>query len=98
MLTEPSFTIGIEEEYLLVDPRTRDLIREAPPEMMPRCVSELEDQVTPKRCGHFAGKQLIGSEEMAFKLRAAIDARRDPGFVIVANRTDRDRVGEDVAA
>jgi carboxylate-amine ligase len=48
MLTEPSFSIGIEEEYLLVDPRTRDLIREVPPEMMPRCVSKLEGQVTPE--------------------------------------------------
>src|SRR6266403_5884766 len=47
----------------------------------------LEDQVTPKRCGHFEGKQLIGAEEMVLKLRAALDARRDPAFVIVA-RTD----------
>src|SRR5689334_13325842 len=47
----------------------------------------LEDQVTPKRCGHFQGKQIIPSEEMVLKLRAAAAARRDPDFVIVA-RTD----------
>jgi 2-methylisocitrate lyase-like PEP mutase family enzyme len=47
----------------------------------------LEDQVTPKRCGHFEGKQVIPAEEMVLKLRAALTARRDPDFVIVA-RTD----------
>src|SRR5581483_9870881 len=36
----------------------------------------LEDQVTPKRCGHFEGKQLIPADEMVLKLRAALDARR----------------------
>jgi 2-methylisocitrate lyase-like PEP mutase family enzyme len=44
----------------------------------------LEDQVTPKRCGHFAGKQVIPVAEMVLKLKAALDARRDPDFVIVA--------------
>jgi 2-methylisocitrate lyase-like PEP mutase family enzyme len=47
----------------------------------------LEDQVAPKRCGHFEGKQVIPAEEMVLKLRAALAARRDPDFVIVA-RTD----------
>jgi 2-methylisocitrate lyase-like PEP mutase family enzyme len=47
----------------------------------------LEDQVSPKRCGHFQGKQIIAVDEMVLKLRAALDARRDPNFVIVA-RTD----------
>ncbi len=47
----------------------------------------LEDQVAPKRCGHFQGKQIIPVEEMVLKLRAAISARRDADFVIVA-RTD----------
>src|SRR6516225_4450654 len=47
----------------------------------------LEDQVTPKRCGHFQGKQVIPAGEMVLKLRAALDARRDPDLVIVA-RTD----------
>ena len=47
----------------------------------------LEDQVWPKRCGHMAGKELIPAEEMVQKIRAAVDARRDPDFVIKA-RTD----------
>jgi 2-methylisocitrate lyase-like PEP mutase family enzyme len=47
----------------------------------------LEDQVTPKRCGHFAGKQVIPAAEMVLKLRAALEARQDPDFVVVA-RTD----------
>jgi 2-methylisocitrate lyase-like PEP mutase family enzyme len=47
----------------------------------------LEDQVSPKRCGHFEGKQVIPAEEMVLKLRAALSSRRDPDFVIIA-RTD----------
>lgn len=47
----------------------------------------LEDQVMPKRCGHFTGKAVIPTEEMVGKLRAAVDARRDADFVINA-RTD----------
>ena len=47
----------------------------------------LEDQVAPKRCGHFAGKQIIPVEQMVEKLRIALDSRRDPNFVIIA-RTD----------
>src|SRR5579885_1656706 len=49
----------------------------------------LEDQVTPKRCGHFEGKQVIPAAEMVLKLRAALDARRDPDFVIVARTNAR---------
>jgi 2-methylisocitrate lyase-like PEP mutase family enzyme len=47
----------------------------------------LEDQAMPKKCGHFAGKQLVPAEEMRQKLRAMLEARRDPDFFIVA-RTD----------
>jgi len=47
----------------------------------------IEDQVAPKRCGHMEGKHVIDSSEMAEKLRAAIEARRSPNFVIIA-RTD----------
>lgn len=47
----------------------------------------IEDQVNPKRCGHLAGKQVVSPEEMVSKLRAALDARSDPDFVIMA-RTD----------
>ena len=44
----------------------------------------LEDQVFPKRCGHFAGKSLIPIEEAAKKISAAVDARLDPDFMIIA--------------
>ncbi len=47
----------------------------------------IEDQVFPKRCGHMLGKQVIPSEEMEAKLRAAVDARQDDDFIIMA-RTD----------
>ncbi len=47
----------------------------------------LEDQVLPKRCGHLTGKSLIASDAMSAKIRAAVSARVDPDFVIVA-RTD----------
>lgn len=47
----------------------------------------LEDQVAPKRCGHLSGKAVVPASEMSEKIRAAIAARRDPEFVIIA-RTD----------
>jgi 2-methylisocitrate lyase-like PEP mutase family enzyme len=47
-------------------------------------VLHLEDQAVPKKCGHFAGKQLVAPEEMQQKLRAMLEARRDPDFFIVA--------------
>lgn len=47
----------------------------------------LEDQHMPKRCGHLSGKALVEPEVMAAKVRAAVAARRDPSFVIIA-RTD----------
>jgi 2,3-dimethylmalate lyase len=47
----------------------------------------IEDQVHPKRCGHMAGKQVIAPSEMVSKIKAALDARQDPDFVIMA-RTD----------
>jgi 2-methylisocitrate lyase-like PEP mutase family enzyme len=48
---------------------------------------QIEDQVFPKRCGHFSGKDVIPTAEMVAKLRAVLDARRDPDLVVVA-RTD----------
>lgn len=48
---------------------------------------QLEDQENPKKCGHLSGKRLVSTSEMARKIGAAVEARRDPDFVIVA-RTD----------
>jgi methylisocitrate lyase len=47
----------------------------------------IEDQVGAKRCGHRPGKELVSKEEMADRIKAAVDARTDSGFVVMA-RTD----------
>ena len=48
---------------------------------------QIEDQVFPKRCGHFAGKEVIPAAEMVAKVKAAVDTRRDRDLLIIA-RTD----------
>ncbi len=57
----------------------------------------LEDQVMPKRCGHLTGKGVVATEVMAAKVRAAVAARRDPDFVIVARTDARSVEGFDAA-
>lgn len=47
----------------------------------------IEDQVTPKRCGHLSGHQVISRAEFAGKIRAAVEARKDPDLLVIA-RTD----------
>jgi len=47
----------------------------------------IEDQVGAKRCGHRPGKELVGTDEMVDRIKAAVDARTDPAFVVLA-RTD----------
>src|SRR3954469_20564700 len=47
----------------------------------------IEDQVGSKRCGHRPGKELVTTQEMCDRIKAAVDARTDPGFVVMA-RTD----------
>jgi 2-methylisocitrate lyase-like PEP mutase family enzyme len=56
-------------------------------ERMGASAIQLEDQTSPKRCGHLEGKTLISTAEMAGKIRAAVDARHDEATLIVA-RTD----------
>jgi 2-methylisocitrate lyase-like PEP mutase family enzyme len=51
----------------------------------------IEDQVSPKRCGHLDGKELVSVSEFVAKIRAALAARRDPDFVVIA-RTDANGV------
>jgi len=48
---------------------------------------QIEDQVFPKRCGHFSGKEVIPAAEMVAKIKAAVDARRDGDLLVIA-RTD----------
>jgi carboxyvinyl-carboxyphosphonate phosphorylmutase len=57
----------------------------------------IEDQVMPKKCGHMEGKQLIGADEMVAKVKAAVAARRSPGFLIIARTDARAPEGLDAA-
>src|SRR5262245_60538007 len=57
----------------------------------------LEDQLSPKRCGHLSGKELVDSTAMTAKIKAAVSARRDPDFVIVARTDARGVEGFDAA-
>jgi methylisocitrate lyase len=57
----------------------------------------LEDQVSPKRCGHLDGKSVISASDMAAKVRAAVDSKRDPSFIIVARTDARGVEGLDAA-
>jgi methylisocitrate lyase len=70
---------------------TRELIRAGAGGM------HLEDQVAAKRCGHRPGKELVAAEEMVDRLKAAVDARSDAAFVIMA-RTDAHAVEGQAAA
>jgi methylisocitrate lyase len=57
----------------------------------------LEDQQLPKRCGHLSGKTLVETSEMVAKIKAAVSARRDSNFVIIARTDARGVVGIDEA-
>lgn len=58
---------------------------------------QIEDQVFPKKCGHFEGKSVVPLEEMVSKIRAAVDSRRDADFQIVARTDARAVLGLDEA-
>ncbi|MFD8067059.1 methylisocitrate lyase [Streptomyces parvulus] len=57
----------------------------------------LEDQVNPKRCGHLDGKTITPREDMVLRIRAAVDARRDPDFLLMARTDARSVEGLDAA-
>jgi methylisocitrate lyase len=57
----------------------------------------LEDQILPKRCGHLSGKGVVSATTMISKIRAAVSARRDPAFVIIARTDIRGVEGFDAA-
>lgn len=57
----------------------------------------LEDQVSPKRCGHLDGKEIVSLDEFLVKIRAAVAARRDPNFLIIARTDARAVLGLDEA-
>jgi 2-methylisocitrate lyase-like PEP mutase family enzyme len=57
----------------------------------------IEDQVAPKRCGHLDGKEVIPREQFIAKIRAAVDARRSPDFLLIARTDARAVLGLDEA-
>jgi 2-methylisocitrate lyase-like PEP mutase family enzyme len=57
----------------------------------------IEDQVTPKRCGHLSGHEVVPLAEFAGKIRAAVEARRDPDLLIIARTDAISAVGLDEA-
>ena len=57
----------------------------------------IEDQVSPKKCGHLDNKEIVPREEFAAKIRAAVAARRDPDFLLIARTDSRAGAGLDEA-
>ncbi len=57
----------------------------------------LEDQLSPKRCGHLDGKTLIEPQDMVSKIRAAVESKRDPDFLVIARTDARGVEGLDAA-
>lgn len=93
-MSDPSFTVGIEEEYLLIDPKTRNLIAEAPPTMMSECEALLEGQVTPEflQCQIEIGTRVCesvdGAREDLSRLRRTVSqVARGHGLEIIAAST-----------
>lgn len=94
MLTMPSFTIGIEEEYLLVHPDTGDLVREAPDSLLPDLKEKLGDQVTPEflQCQIEIGTKVcrnIGEarDNLCWLRRSVSDVAKEYGFAMTAVST-----------
>ena len=94
MVPEPRFTVGIEEEYLLVDQNTRDLIGEAPPNMFPECQRRLQEQVTPE----FLQSQIeVGTrphhsikearDELAHLRKTVVEVANENGVSMIAAST-----------
>jgi len=57
----------------------------------------LEDQLLPKKCGHLSGKKIVQEEEMVHKIKAAVSARKNPDFLIIARTDARSVFGVDEA-
>ncbi|SDX95612.1 2,3-dimethylmalate lyase [Eubacterium barkeri] len=60
-------------------------------------VIQLEDQVMPKKCGHMVGREIVSKEEMVGKIKAAVDTRVNPDFMIMARTDARTTKGIDEA-
>jgi len=58
---------------------------------------QIEDQEVPKKCGHTPGRRVIPADEMALKIEVAVEARKDPNFLIIARTDARTGLGLDEA-
>jgi 2-methylisocitrate lyase-like PEP mutase family enzyme len=61
------------------------------------CGIQLEDQEFPKKCGHMLGRRVISAEDMAAKVRVAVESRSDPNFLVIARTDARTSLGLDEA-
>lgn len=61
------------------------------------CGIQLEDQEFPKKCGHMLGRRVIPAEDMAAKIRVAVESRRDRNFLVIARTDARTTLGLDEA-
>jgi carboxylate-amine ligase len=93
-MQEPSFTIGIEEEYKLVDRETRDLISHVPETMLPECEARLKSQVSPEflQCQIEVGTQVCSSlgaarSDLAYLRRTVAEVAAEHGLAIIAAST-----------
>jgi len=91
---EPSFTVGMEEEYLLVDPGSRDLIREAPAGLFEACVQRIGQRVTPEflqsqiEVGTRVCRGIAEARAELAELRAAVaGVAREHGLAVLAAST-----------
>ena len=66
-------------------------------EMAGACAIQLEDQEFPKKCGHMMGRRVVPAEDMAAKIRVAVQTRTDPNFMIIARTDARTTHGLDEA-
>jgi len=99
-MSEPSFTIGIEEEYMIVDAETRDLIHKAPRSLMPECKRRLKKLVTPEflQCQIEVGTPVCKTIQQAkshlVELRGTVsDVVREHDFALMAASTHPFAVG-----
>ena len=93
-LTAPSLTLGLEEEYLLVDPRSRDLVAAPREEFMQRCQERLGDRVTPEllqaqvEVGTAVCQDVGAAHAALTELRATVAATaREFGMAMIAAST-----------
>ena len=94
MIEEPSFSIGIEEEYKLVDRKSRNLISQVPDTMLPQCQARLKDQVAPEflQCQIEVGTKVCpdlksARSDLARLRRTVGEVAREHGLAIVAAST-----------